>query len=41
MAVVDESFTPGDDPDPRDARGDVAYDAGVTLGDTWQAIERL
>ncbi len=35
------AFTPGDDPDPRDARGDVAYDAGVTLGDTWQALERL
>jgi diketogulonate reductase-like aldo/keto reductase len=35
------AFAPGDDLDPRDERGDVVYDPGVTLGDTWQALERL
>jgi diketogulonate reductase-like aldo/keto reductase len=35
------AFAPGDDPDPRDERGDVVYDRGVTLGETWQALERL
>jgi diketogulonate reductase-like aldo/keto reductase len=35
------AFAPGDDPDPRDEHGDVVYDRGVTLGQTWQAMERL
>jgi diketogulonate reductase-like aldo/keto reductase len=35
------AFVPGDDPEPRDERGNVAYDPGVTLGETWQALERL
>jgi diketogulonate reductase-like aldo/keto reductase len=35
------AFAPGDDLDPRDERGDVVYDPGVTLGETWQALERL
>src|SRR3954462_14219641 len=32
---------PGDDPEPRDECGDIVYDPGVTLGETWQALERL
>jgi diketogulonate reductase-like aldo/keto reductase len=35
------AFQPGDDQDPRDQQGHVIYDAGVTLVDTWQALERL
>jgi diketogulonate reductase-like aldo/keto reductase len=35
------AFKPGDDHDPRDAHGEVVYDRGVTLGETWQALERL
>jgi alcohol dehydrogenase (NADP+) len=35
------AFRPGDDQEPRDERGQVAYDSGVTLGETWQAMERL
>jgi diketogulonate reductase-like aldo/keto reductase len=35
------AFAPGDDQDPRDANGQVIYDAGVTLEDTWQALESL
>jgi alcohol dehydrogenase (NADP+) len=35
------AFQPGDDQDPRNAAGDVLYDEGVTLVDTWQAMERL
>ena len=35
------AFQPGDDQDPRDARGQVIYDRGVTLVETWQALERL
>ena len=35
------AFAPGDDLDPRDEHGDVIYDRGVTLGETWQALERL
>jgi diketogulonate reductase-like aldo/keto reductase len=35
------AFQPGDDQDPRDATGDVIYDKGVTLLDTWRALERL
>jgi diketogulonate reductase-like aldo/keto reductase len=35
------AFRPGDDQDPRDDRGQVIYDSGVTLIDTWRALERL
>src|SRR6516162_9245607 len=35
------AFQPGDEQDPRDANGDVIYDKGVTLLDTWRALERL
>lgn len=35
------AFKPGDEQDPRDAHGQVIYDRGVTLGETWQALERL
>jgi diketogulonate reductase-like aldo/keto reductase len=35
------AFQPGDDQDPRDSHGQVIYDPGVTLLDTWQALERL
>ena len=35
------AFQPGDEQDPRDERGQVIYDRGVSLIDTWQALERL
>jgi alcohol dehydrogenase (NADP+) len=35
------AFQPGDDQDPRDERGQVISDSGVTLVETWQALERL
>ena len=35
------AFQPGDEQDPRDARGNVIYDSGVTLVETWGAMERL
>ena len=35
------AFKPGDDQDPRDANGNVIYDQGVTLLDTWTAMEGL
>ena len=35
------AFQPGDDQDPRDASGNVIYDKGVTLLDTWRALEAL
>jgi diketogulonate reductase-like aldo/keto reductase len=35
------AFKPGDDQDPRDASGNPIYDEGVTLHDTWNAMERL
>jgi diketogulonate reductase-like aldo/keto reductase len=35
------AFQPGDDQDPRDATGNVIYDKGITLLDTWRALERL
>ena len=35
------AFQPGDDQDPRDARGVVIYDDGVTLEETWAAMESL
>jgi diketogulonate reductase-like aldo/keto reductase len=35
------AFQPGDEQDPRDAQGRVIYDSGVTLLETWHALERL
>jgi alcohol dehydrogenase (NADP+) len=35
------AFQPGDDQDPRDGSGNVIYDRGVTLLDTWRAMESL
>jgi diketogulonate reductase-like aldo/keto reductase len=35
------AFKPGDDQDPRDPHGDVVYDDGVTLEETWAAMEAL
>jgi diketogulonate reductase-like aldo/keto reductase len=35
------AFQPGDEQEPKDERGQVIYDSGVTLGETWQALESL
>ena len=35
------AFQPGDDQDPRDQNGNLLYDNGVTLLDTWRAMENL
>jgi diketogulonate reductase-like aldo/keto reductase len=35
------AFAPGDDPHPQDEQGQVIYDKGVTLAETWGALERL
>jgi len=35
------AFQPGDEQDPRDANGNVIYDKGVTLLDTWRSLEEL
>src|SRR6185503_18430412 len=35
------AFRPGDDQDPRDPDGAVIYDDGVTLEETWTAMETL
>jgi diketogulonate reductase-like aldo/keto reductase len=35
------AFKPGDDQDPRDPHGAVIYDDGVTLEETWAAMEGL
>jgi diketogulonate reductase-like aldo/keto reductase len=35
------AFQPGDEQDPRDKDGQVIYDKGVTLAETWHAMERL
>jgi diketogulonate reductase-like aldo/keto reductase len=35
------AFQPGDEQDPRDEHGQVIYDSGVTLVETWRALERL
>lgn len=35
------AFQPGDNQDPRDASGNVIYDNGVKLMDTWRAMESL
>ena len=35
------AFKPGENQDPRDVSGNVIYDRGVTLLDTWKAMENL
>ena len=35
------AFKPGDDQDPRDPQGAIIYDDGVTLEETWAAMENL
>ena len=35
------AFKPGDDQEPRDERGQIVYDPGVTLVETWRALESL
>jgi alcohol dehydrogenase (NADP+) len=35
------AFQPGDEQDPRDQNGNVIYDQGVTLIETWRAMESL
>src|SRR5579871_1498359 len=35
------AFQPGDEQDPRDQNGNIIYDPGVTLLDTWRAMESL
>jgi alcohol dehydrogenase (NADP+) len=35
------AFQPGDEQDPRDQDGNVIYDRGVTLLETWRAMESL
>ena len=35
------AFRPGEEQDPRDGQGEVIYDLGVTLAETWGALERL
>jgi alcohol dehydrogenase (NADP+) len=35
------AFEPGDEQNPRDANGDIMYDDGVTLLDTWNAMESV
>ncbi|MGY2290979.1 aldo/keto reductase [Pseudomonas sp. SDO528_S397] len=41
MIHTPHAFLPGDDLYPRDVYGHVRYDAGVTLIETWQVLERL
>jgi diketogulonate reductase-like aldo/keto reductase len=35
------AFKPGDEQDPREEQGRAIYDSGVTLLETWRALERL
>jgi alcohol dehydrogenase (NADP+) len=35
------AFQPGDDQEPKDERGQIVYDSGVTLVETWRALESL
>ncbi len=35
------AFQAGEDQDPRDEQGQIIYDSGVTLMETWRAMERL
>lgn len=35
------AFQPGEEQDPRDEHGQTIYDSGVTLAETWRAMEEL
>ena len=35
------AFQPGDEQEPKDERGQIIYDSGVTLVETWRAMESL
>jgi aldehyde reductase len=35
------AYQPGDEYDPRDSNGNILYDQGVTLSETWAAMENL
>ncbi len=35
------AFKPGEEQDPKDEQGQIIYDSGVTLMETWGALERL
>ena len=35
------AFQPGDDQDPRDQNDQIIYDAGISLAETWRAMEEL
>jgi diketogulonate reductase-like aldo/keto reductase len=35
------AFRPGDEQEPRDERGQIIYDSGVTLLETWRGLESL
>jgi alcohol dehydrogenase (NADP+) len=35
------AFQPGEEQDPRDQDGNIVYDHGITLLDTWRAMENL
>jgi alcohol dehydrogenase (NADP+) len=41
LAHTPFAFRPGDEQDPRDKDGKVIYDTGITLLETWQAMEHL
>lgn len=41
LAHTPFAFQPGDEQDPRDEQGRVIYDSGVSLLETWQAMEHL
>jgi diketogulonate reductase-like aldo/keto reductase len=41
LAHTPFAFRPGDEQDPRDEHGHVIYDSGVTLIETWRALEGL
>jgi diketogulonate reductase-like aldo/keto reductase len=41
LAHTPFAFQPGDDQEPRDVHGQIIYDPGVTLVETWRALENL
>jgi len=41
LAHTPFAFQPGDEQEPRNERGQIIYDPGVTLAETWRALESL
>ena len=41
LGLTPFAFQPGDEQDPRDQNGNILYDRGVTLLETWGAMESL